>query len=210
MLTRFGCIITPLFATALATSAICIGVAVTVLWPIPDLAISPLYVNLGNVLLSIINPFAGTCWLNPNPSAVFINLEFPRSIASVPYTTLLETTNAFFKSKLPYDASPELWSSFPPPSNFNTPLSVKVLSWIPGILSSALAVVTTLNVDPGGYCPWIALFISGLCSASPALAFFISSAKLLGLKLGFETIANTFPVLGSNATTAPLSSPNAL
>ena len=55
----------------------------------------------------------------------------------------------------------------------------------------------------------IALFINGESSPLPLLAAFISSAKLLGLNVGFDTIANISPVLGSNATTAPLLLPNA-
>ena len=90
------------------------------------------------------------------------------------------------------------------------PSSLKVLFVIPPIFSRALVNVIVLKVDPGGYNPAVALFISGELSALPALAASIDAFKSLGLYVGLETMANTSPVLGFNATTAPLLLPRAL
>ena len=77
--------------------------------------------------------------------------------------------------------------------------------------SSAAAVLTSLNVDPGGYVALIALLISGesaLFGSSEFQAFFCVGPSWLasgfGSYDGVETIARISPVCGRIATTLPL------
>ena len=73
--------------------------------------------------------------------------------------------------------------------------------------SIAAIAVTTLNVDPGGYWPWVVRLSSG------ASGSWFSRLKMSGIRLGSYcgTLAITFtaPELGSNATTAPFWPPRA-
>ena len=63
-----------------------------------------------------------------------------------------------------------------------------------------------LNVDPGGYRPWMARLSSGFCQ-SVLSRFQLSesspSMKAFASKDGLETSASTPPVSGFKATTAP-------
>ncbi len=69
----------------------------------------------------------------------------------------------------------------------------------------------TLNVEPVGPALWIARFSSGLPLLAPNMASYrdwvIGCVKTLGLNVGFEPIASTWPLVGSSATKAPPSAP---
>ena len=62
-----------------------------------------------------------------------------------------------------------------------------------------------LKVDPGGYCPCVALFTRIELFAS-ALIWSQSSEIVFGLKSGLLTMARILPVSGSITTTAPFRS----
>ncbi len=74
-------------------------------------------------------------------------------------------------------------------------------------LSSAAAAVTTLNVEPGGYSPWVARLSSGAEYEQAAVRIRVIAEKFssttFGLKVGLEAIARIRPVFGSIATAAP-------
>src|SRR5512133_243380 len=77
---------------------------------------------------------------------------------------------------------------------------------------SAASAVTSLNVEPGGYCPEMARFCKGCCGLLRSSSHCLTEMppeKTDGSKVGRLTIASTSPVLTSMATAAPLSSPNA-
>ena len=72
--------------------------------------------------------------------------------------------------------------------------------------SSAADAVTTLKVEPGTYSPAVARFRSGEAGRQSAVMLSMLPKPFstrFGLKLGEDTIARTFPVRGSSATTAP-------
>jgi len=71
-------------------------------------------------------------------------------------------------------------------------------------LSRAVAAVITLNVDPGGYSPWVTRSSSGpslACSARSQAG--VPSTAAFGLKVGQEASATTLPVEGTRAKAAP-------
>ena len=65
------------------------------------------------------------------------------------------------------------------------------------------SVVKILNVDPGGYSPWVARFRRTELSLSSDTKVSQSSAIVFGSKSGFDTMARILPVSGSITTTAP-------
>ena len=73
-------------------------------------------------------------------------------------------------------------------------------------VSSPASDMASLNVEPGGNCPWSARLFSGL---SLSVVRYCQSFRvrptgnMFGSKPGFETIASTSPFRGSIATIAP-------
>src|SRR5713101_7673393 len=77
--------------------------------------------------------------------------------------------------------------------------------------SRAADATMILKVDPGGYWPWRARFVSG-CRTSEAICSHVEGERprdsTFGSKAGPLAIASTSPFVGSSATTAPDSSPS--
>src|SRR5215217_8764763 len=73
--------------------------------------------------------------------------------------------------------------------------------------SSAADPVTTLNVEPGGYSPWVARSRSGAANEQARVRrlriLLKPFATALELKVGLDASARTRPVDGSSATAAP-------
>ena len=74
--------------------------------------------------------------------------------------------------------------------------------------SKAASATIILNVEPGEYCPDIALLVSGYRGLDISVfhsVWLMPVVKLLGLKLGDETSAKTSPECTSTTTAAALS-----
>src|SRR5215207_468880 len=86
-------------------------------------------------------------------------VRWPTVWATCAHTVLTEFVRAVVRLMSPNDAPPELLSGAPEMSLGLSPLSTE--SGVNFPESSAAVAVTTLNVDPGGYWPWVVRLSSG-------------------------------------------------
>ena len=197
--TRYGSAISPWFATALATSAICSGVACTSPWPKPVVASSTLFHGppLRRTWLVTVGRSNGIGESKPNASASLVRRCGPSCTANRAYVAFEDSASAVWSVIVGgiWAFSHEMWK----PSITQSPAHVKV-DWDRDTGIENRGVGDDLEGRSGRIQPLgrtIQQRLSGIGGG-----FCQSALTLLGSKLGLLTNASTAPSEG-RATMMP-------
>ena len=147
----------------------------------------------------------GSDWLGDNDAMEYLAREAPAAVYELEhYGVPFSRTEAGKIYQRPFGGHMTEFGDGPPVQR-TCVAGVTVLD------SNAAATITTLKVEPGGYCPWVARLLSGRpssCTISTHCFAVNSLESTLGSKPGRLAMARISPVRGSNATMAPDSGPN--
>src|SRR5215468_447601 len=167
---RYGFISVPLLAIAAENIASCSGVTVSLYWPMAENAVSARLGGTRYWLGATVTPgISRLALFIPNLSAMFFSAPPPRFMPSLPNVVSQDCENAWMivvwplASALPHSSPLSLCSLLTVCGSVSTCgestmlFVVRLMSWV-----NHEALVTILNVEPGGRVVCVAWFSSGL------------------------------------------------